>query len=510
MPAGDNTACSAFGMFLTTQLPVYDKDFLRDIRPPNAELLGYYMTGKFDAFSGTQHTFDRFKYVAPDLTRPWHEVQDGNCVVNQCDPESNVIGWGSQRHTYGLNRYSLKTPLLCLDGIETKTAAKEQFRQILSDILRPASTRVNGYFLLRNAFELAGKKKVVTPGLPDLTWSWDAGGYEFLNTNADPTAMVTPNLLQSFVDPLYFVGAVTAASEGFTDLEFHTDKDTFRNLMQEDPYLKAQWRFYEWGPSAKEYYKYGFRGKVGDYNVKVLQAPMRFNKISTGRYQQVFPYTNGQVTQGIGSEFNQAYQDAQYQISIINNPRALKVMSYNLESLNPEMPFMIRDLSGKWRFAMHDLGADCNGRPIENIRGNKGLMFADFELAIRPDHPEFLVALFHKRDKPCLTFPDVCNPEPYPYPQDYNMAFAPCPSDFVFTPCTDDGNYVVGVNSIKVDGNLIVNDAISEATLADLVAALPAISGGTWAIKDADAGTIELTGSSATTVDVPFLCDAPI
>jgi len=510
MATGVNAACTAFGNFLTTQLPVYDKDFLRDIRPPNAELLGYYSTGKFDAFSGTQHTFDRFKHVAPDLTKPWTAVQDGSCVVAECDPDSNVIGWGSQRYTYGLNRYSLKTPLLCLDGIETKTAAKEQFKQILSDILRPASIRVNGYFLLRSAFELAGKKKVVTPGLPDLTWSWDAGGYTYLNTNADPTAMLTPNLLQSFVDPLYFVGAAGMSTSELDDLELHTDKDTFRQLMQEDPYLKAQWRFFEFNSAAKEYYKYGFRGKVGNYNVKVLQAPMRFNKIGPGRYQQIFPYTNGLVTQGIGSEFNDAYQKAQYQISIINNPRGLRVMSYELESLNPDMPFMIRDLSGKWRFAMHDLGADCNGRPIENIRGNKGLMFADFQLAIRPDHPEFMVALFHKRDMPCLTFPDVCNPAPYPYPQVYNMANAVCPADFIFTPCTSAGHYIILANQIKVNGNRIVHNAIDTTTLAALVSALPVISGGTWSIKDAAAGTIHLTGSTATTVELPFLCDVPI
>lgn len=506
MAAGDKISCQTYANHLVNQGPIYDKEILKDVRPPQAELLGYYRAGTFDAFSGAQHTVDRFKGVQPNVTAAWSAVDGTDCTQKHCDLDANQIAWGYDRDTYGRERQSWKTQLICFEDVMLKTHAKEHFRQIIDDILRPATTQVMSFYLMRKAAELAGKKICVTTGLPDFTFTWDAGGNIYLNTTKDPTGRLTPQILEYYVRPLYANGAMKAGTKGYDNLQLHTDTDTFRYLSKDDPFLKSAWRFGSFQPSAKEFYEYGLSGFVGDFMVKCLQFPIRFNQISAGRYQVVLPYRNVATTEGIGSEFNPDYNRAQFQWSYINNPAALRIMPFKAEAVNEMMPFLIRDYGGKWRFATNDLGADCNGRPIPNYKVNKGIFYADFDLAVKPEHPEWLYLFMHKVDLPCITIIDTCNDLEYPYPaQDYSSDSDECPSIFTFEAVKKSGTYQVAVNSIRVDDNVIVNAAINVATLALLVAALPAISGGTWAIDNLTAQTIKLTGSTAESVIVPFL-----
>lgn len=506
MGAGEKISCQVWADHLVAQNPVYDKKILRDVRPTTAGLMGYYKTGSHEPYSNSRHIFDRMKSVQPDLTKPWTQISGEDCTQKLCDLDANMIGWGYERSEYGLENQEWKSQLLCFPDIMLKTDAREHMAQIIDGVLRPATGTIMGNYLSRKAAELAGRKVCVTTGLPDFTFTWDAGGNVYLNTSADPTGRLTAPILQSYVRPLYAVGATTAGMKGYENLQLHTDEDTFRYLQKDDPNIKNAWRFGDFSSASKEFNEYGLAGFVGDFMVKVLMWPLRFNQIAPGRYQIVFPYKNVAVTSGIGSVFNEDYNRAQFQFSYINNPLALEVQPLRAEAVNPMMPFLIRDFGGKWRFAIDNLGADCNGKAIANYKRDKGLFYASFELSIKPSHPEWLYLFFHKVDLPCVIIVDTCNTLEYPYPaQDYDSEAPQCPSVFVFNTATKEGTYQIAANTIIVDGNVIVNSAINVATLALLVAALPSVSGGTWAIDDEDAGTIKLSDSTATSVDLPFL-----
>lgn len=513
MPQGNVISCKQFQNFLVSQEPVYDKEILKDVRPFDG-MIGYYQTGSFDAYSGTQHTFDRFNSVFPNVTVPWNDFNGSSCTGQPCDPDENKIGWGYTRNTYGLERQSWGSDILCFDQIMTKTRAKEHFRQIIDDILRPATNWIMTYYLQRKAMELAGAKWAVDTGLPSIEFTWDAGGYVYLNVDdgagnpVDATGRLTPEILKSRVTRQFFLGAIQAGKEGFDSLQLHTDKDTFAYLGKEVPTLYDQWRFGTFSPAAKEFYKYGFSGYVGDFMVKVLQFPLRFNRVAAGRYQVVLPYVNVAATEGIRSEFNPDYDNAQYQISYINNPRALRVLPYRPEAVNPAMPFMVRDYGGKWRFATNDLGADCNGKPIDNSRGNKGKFIADFQLAVKPEHPEWLEAVFHKVDRPCVTIVSTCNDDPGYPAQSYDSVNATCPAVIQFTAVSDGANFSVDADGITCDGNIVgLGGAVTNATLSGFVGALQtawAAAGmtGTWTVADASTNLIQLAG----TAEIPLNC----
>lgn len=524
MAAGNVISCKQFASFLVSQEPVYDKEVLKDIRPFDG-LIGYYNTGSFDAYSGTQHTFDRFNSVFPNVTTAWENPTGAACTGTPCDPTENKIGWGWTRNTYALEKQSWGSDILCFDQIMTKTKAKEHFRQIIDDVLRPATNWITTYYLQRKAMELSaynagGNAFACAAGLPAINFAWIGTGYTVLSvTNSAGVAvaaaslgLLTPDILRSRVTRQYFLGAIQAGKDGFDSLQLHTDKETFRYLSKSNSQLTDSWRFGEFAPAAKEFYKYGFMGFVGDFMVKVLQFPLRFNATAVaGQYRLVLPYKNVSATEGIKSVFNEDYDKAQYQISYINNPRALRVLPFRPEAVNPNMPFMVRDYGGRWKFATNDLGADCAGKPIDNARGNKGKFIADFQLAVKPEHPEWLEAIFHKVNGACPVIIAGCAADPGDPTQSYNSADPVCPSVIQFVAAANNvGNYVLNANdSIMCNDNYITSGAISVATPALLVAQLQiawdaefGAGNGTWSVVSGT--TIQLAGSACTNVTLNF------
>jgi hypothetical protein len=527
MATGNVISCKQFASFLVSQEPVYDKEVLKDIRPFDG-LIGYYNTGSFDAYSGTTHTFDRFNSVFPNVTGVWENPTGAACTGTPCDATENKIGWGFTRDTYSLEKQAWGSDILCFDQIMTKTKAKEHFRQIIDDVLRPATNWITTYYLQRKAMELSAFNKnggafACKAGLPGINFAWIGAGYTTLSvtdtTGAAVTAatlgLLTPDILRSRVTRLYFLGAIQAGKDGYDSLQLHTDKETFRYLAKSNSQLTDSWRFGEFAPAAKEFYKYGFMGFVGDFMVKVLQFPLRFQSTVTGgQYRLVLPYKNVAASEGLRSVFNTDYDQAQYQISYINNPRALRVLPFRPEAVNPNMPFMVRDYGGRWKFATNDLGADCSGRPIDNSRGNKGKFIADFQLSVKPEHPEWLEAIFHKVNGACPVIIAGCAEDPGNPAQDYNSANSVCPSAIQFTAVINDADparYVIGTTGILCDGNIVANAGISAASLAALVIALQAAwdaefgaGQGTWTVVSTSTNLIQLAGSSCTNVTLEF------
>ena len=116
-------SCQKFTQYLVDQLPVYDRLILSDIRPTDSWILNV-DTGTFEAYSGVEHTLDRFRHVFPNTTKVWNRTTDASCVGTPCDKTEHCIGWGASRITYFLEEQSWQTPLLCFDQEMHVTKAK--------------------------------------------------------------------------------------------------------------------------------------------------------------------------------------------------------------------------------------------------------------------------------------------------------------------------------------------------------------------------------------------------
>lgn len=452
---GDIVSCSKFTQFLVDQLPRYDKLILESIRPMDG-WIGHVSTGTFPANSGTSLYQDRFENVWPDVTKKWDTVAVTACLGTPCDKTEHNIGWGSTRLNYGLEEQSWQTPLLCFDQLMHITAAKDQFRQIIGKILKPATSAIQSSFLRKRALFWAKTKWVANATMAEFAYTWLAVGDSeaYLLTNQMPTSKLTPQMLQRRVNPLQLVGYFGTTPFGEADspplIELVSDLETCWELDHlanvgatpgsNKPTVSGNWRFEQWD-AANKYWRYGFSGKVGNYAVRVDPMQMRFNYVGASgnatypyKFQLVLPFRNvassgagGEA--GLKSEPNPDYQLAQYRMSFIWHKKAMECLVADASPINPQMPFSSRNFGGQWQFVMDNLGADINGCVIENKRRNKGQFIADFKMAIRPLYTEFAEAIFHKGEPACVLVVDTCNADPGYPTQDYSSANEPCPED---------------------------------------------------------------------------------
>ncbi len=313
---------------------------------------------------------------------------------------------------------------------------------------------------LELALQWSKYKYVANSSKSSFTFQWTLGGAAldeeiFFDTNINPNNvfLLAPQMLQSVFSPLMRVGY--AGKNPFKDtapfIELVTDMDTCWLLDKLGgsqgvggvPSVTGNWRFTEWS-AANEYWRYGFSGQVGNFMVRVDELGLRFNFVqdlgasanggngNRFRYQIVLPYRNGVTSgaggaSGLGSDENPDFDNAQFRLSFITHKMGMELLVPDAAPLNPEMPYGHRDFGGKWRFAMHDLGADSNGVAITNKWENKGQFISWFKYYVRPLHYEFMVSWFHKSEQQCIPNINTCHSDPGYPAQYYGSALPNCP-----------------------------------------------------------------------------------
>lgn len=481
-----------FADFLLTQLPIYSPEILRDVTPTDM-FAAHISSGTWDSFMGVKRIKDRFRDVWPNTTAVWNDVTDGSesCTnqcdptaqscVSPCDPPMNEIGWGTERITFGQQYQSWRSQMLCFDQMISATKAVEHLAQIV-EMFRSASKAITSDYVRLKNLELSRWKKLADATLSDFTYTWETDGGQqiYMTPSAFPTSKLTPEMLQRQVQFLrnygYFGKWTNDPFWGGYDsfIELVTDDDTAWELdkIATNARISDQWRYQVW-TAAHDYFKYGMGGQLGNYMIHVDPFPLRFNKVGT-KLQRVLPFKNTSTTVGIGREVNDDYLNAHYQLSTIHHRFSWKLLTQTMSQVNPLMPFMSRDLSGVWNFAINDLGADpVTGAPISNFRKNKGFLYADWRLAAEPSYTEWEMTFLHLREPRYIYVVAPCGADPGYPTQDYNSANTTCVTTDTYYPVADDsGHYVLAANSVTCGQNPVANGAIDETSIANLVTAL--------------------------------------
>jgi hypothetical protein len=526
---------------LVDQQPVYDRLILEDITPTDG-WIGNMSMGSFEAFSGVEHTLDRFTDVWPDTTKQWERVQGASCLGAPCDPAMNLIGWGAKRLTYYLERQSWQTPLLCYDQEMHVTHAKEHFSQIISNVLRPATSAIMSEFMRKRALLNAGKLWAANKTQSDFTFAFSLGSGAtatseiFFDCSVAPTNvfLLTPQMLQRRFTPLMSIGY--GGKNPFKDvapfIELVTSIETCWQLdrlggsqgVGGTPSVNGNWRFEQWD-AANKFWRYGFSGQLGNFMVRTDMNNLRFNYVrdlgasaapNRYRYQVLLPYKNVATSgaggaPGLGRVRNVDFDNAHFEISMIWHKKGMEALVMDAKPVNSMMPYSSRNFGGKWQFVMDNLGADQNGVPIANFRRNKGMFVADFELAIRPLYTEFVEGIFNKREPMCVYEIDTCSADPGYPTQDYTDSNAGCASTntITFTPTLRQttNTYEIPANTVLCDNDYVSHPAITgTATLANLVTQLNANLSvmGTFSVVGA---TVQLASSSCGSAEFPWILD---
>jgi len=290
--------------------------------------------------------------------------------------------------------------------------------------------------------------------MPQFTFQWAAVLTEeyFFDCSCNPNQVgkLVPQMLQRRFNPLMRLGydGKNPFKENAPYIELVTSIETAWELDKLGgstgvggvPSLASNWRFEQF-TAANAFWRYGFSGQLGNFQVRTDWAGLRFNFVADRgagaganryRYQLLLPYVNSATggaggAAGIGSAENSDFDNAHFEITFITHKKGISALVADATPINPEMPFAARDFGGKWQFVMDNLGVDDSGCVIENKRRNKGQFIGDFKLAIRPEYTEFINAFFHKREPLCVPFIDTCGADPGYPSQSYDSSTALCP-----------------------------------------------------------------------------------
>ncbi len=451
--------CNAYYSFLADRLGHWETDILNDWFPVDDAWMGQVATLPWAAFTGTQHIRDRMHMGAPDLSQGWNvfdtqsmltnygigeATADGGCVAGACAPAEICVGWGLTRNTFDRFRTSYTTRPFCFDEINTRAKAKEQVANIVAG-LKDISKMVQADFLRSSALTFAEKIYMAGSDLleVDITGSTFGGGTAAATIDIGgagnlPTSELTVQYLQRFTDPLQFEGYFKYKTVPNGVFKLITDIITSQQLLQGNPTLQSMYKFTDFTQGG-DLFKYGISKAVGNFGISWDSFPLRYYW-DGALLRRVWPYVNisagdpGGPTIGIKKVVNTQYTLAPYQISQIWHPEAMKRYVPSLESVSPEMPFLTRDLAGKWSFfggnkdkvlVVRDpvSGDTCT---IDNKRGNQGLMFADFEGGIEFQRPELVRGILHLREPGCVTNQTPCSTPPAYVIQDYSGCLPLC------------------------------------------------------------------------------------
>lgn len=508
----DSLTCRQFSNVIMRRTEHLEDDIIKDITPINS-MTGMVEMGTFQPFDGTSHTFDRFNRVAVNQSVAWAGVSDVNCVGTPCDPSETEIGFGTTRVEYGLQKKSFRTQLVCYDQILTLDRAVEFWS--------------NAYQQLRDVQELVIENRFMSEYFRTAQYKWVAGGtnasgltpFTFTETgnlinvtvSSLPTIGMTVNMLKRRLQTQILNGALGKTPMNQPpELEVLASMETIWDLIQGNSNLTDHWRFTEFDTGSKEYNQYGWAGRVGNFMLHAALRPLRFQINANGTLQQVFPYTNIPGSTGIKGIVNEDYINAPVEALFIWNRRVMKQLVLDAAPVNPNMPFAVRSLGGKWQFVMNNLtcGVDVNGNPIavDNSRMNKGRWIADFEFATKPQYPEFGEVFLFLRAPACIVGASPCGLSTAYPEQNYSSANDGCTtSETVLTILpilSAGGTYEVALDTIQCNGITVAHQAITgTSTLAALVAQMNLLVGqlGTWAVSGAN---ITLTGTACTNIAI--------
>lgn len=435
--------CCDYYDFLFDRSPHFDEDILKDWFPNDDAWIGQVMTGSWDSFTGTQHVYDRIHVGAPDMSQAWtkFDTEEGNfltsppgnsaeCNTAPCCPTEVCVAWGSTRKTYDRFRQSYTTNPLCFDQINTRAKAKQQMAEIVSgirdmtkmiqsDYLRTASLLFNDNLYIAGAASLTTPVPLTAASFTGQAATVDIGGAANL-----PTSTLTIQYLQRFYEPLQFEGYFKSKYVMNGLFKLITDPITSQQLTNGNPALTHGFKFTDFQKGG-EMFKYGLSSAIGNFGVAWDGYPMRFYwNDHTLRLQRVWPFVNTAATIGVKRTVANEYILAPYQVSEIWHPEAMRRLVPHLTSVHPDMPFLTRDLAGKWQFFGGNrdktlvvttvdpvTGLPCKSI-IDNKRGNQGLLWADFENAIKFERPELVRSILHQREPGCVTDMPACSVAP--------------------------------------------------------------------------------------------------
>lgn len=398
--------CSAFNSYLFRRVPDFDKELAKDRFPLSYTYLGLYPTDTWEAFTGDTHTWDRVHVSMQNDSGCWPEVDIDACVGTPCDTTRSFTGWGSTRAEYGLFKNEIQSPVFCVDQLRHTEMARQQLAAIIeghkeipnytfSDFMRLYSMRSADYLYI------AGDDNTRVT-VSSSIFSNNCKNVALGSTNNLPTSKLTVQYLNRWVPTLFANGYHNKQYTPDAKFSMFTDIQTQQELTVQNPALAGMFTAADFAKGGK-FFQFGAMSGVGNFLLKLDPTPLRFQHIGGGVLQRLWPYENVATTIGKRPVYDQDYENAEYQMYHVYSRDTRKIYVGETTPVNPEMPFLARNLMGKWSWKTPDVfqardpntGTTCT---YYNDKKNKGYFLGEWEVGVKTIYPEIEMVIIAKRE----------------------------------------------------------------------------------------------------------------
>lgn len=430
--------CGKLSDFLFRRVPNWDSELARDRFPHDYTYNGLYQSSKWESFKGDTKTWDRIHVAMDNDDGCWDAMDagswtDGDCLKqDMCAPTRLEIGWGSTRSNYGKFHRDYKTKPFCMDHLRHVEEARAQLGAIVEGLKELPDQIVSSFIKLLSVRQ-ADYIHICGTALAKVTVSDSIFTNSCTRINLGssgnlPTSKLTMQYLNHFAPTLMYKGYFNKKFLSGGDslqpagkFQVMTDIQTQQELTNANPALANMYHAADFAKGGK-FFAYGVMGGAGDWLFKVDPVPLRFIALANGVLNRVWPYQNVAATVGQKPQFDPLYENAPYQLSHVYARQARQIFTGDITSVHPDMPFLSRNLMGKWSWKTPDAfqytdpatGGVCT---YYNDKKNRGYFLGEYELGMKSIYPEIEMWILHLREPQAVAdVPNVStfnNPAPF-------------------------------------------------------------------------------------------------
>lgn len=328
-----------------------------------------------DALGPVQNSIVWERTVPTDNGTEWTDTVSSDGTVTACDFTPELVGFGQTTRSMARQKRYIQTDDFCVEDLRSDLMI-EQFLRGVGSNLSGISKYVWATRRRSEYSRLAEHKVTERPGI-----NLDATSFV---AATPPTSKLTNGTLEQIYDYLYLNGAMSDGSLGKTAngqdvFTLITDANTSRNLIRQDPELRADFRFAFEGMGKNSPLITAYGGAQSYNGFKhVIDYPRRWD-IVAGAYVERHPYlAPTATTKGNKQELDPLYRYAMYQDSVIHIPSVYREL----------VPRPISNPGGKFMFDPQTYMGEFDFKVIKdrkcNPRGNKGFFDALFMSASEP------------------------------------------------------------------------------------------------------------------------------
>ena len=399
--------CAGFNSYLFRRTPDFDKELAKDRFPLSYTYAGLYPTDTWANFSGDTHTWDRVHVSMQNDDGCWEQVDVDACVTNVCDTTRQFTGWGSTRAEYGKFRREIQSPVFCFDQLRNVEEARAQLAAIIEGHKEMPNYIFSDFMRL---YSLRSSDVIYSASDDNVTTTTAASMFTnnckrlALGSSAYlPTSKLSMQYLNRWVPTLFARGYHNKQYTPDGKFTVFTDIQTQMELTNGNPALAGMYTSADFAKGGK-FFQYGAMGGCGNHLFKNDAHQLRFQLVDgSGTLERIWPYENEATTIGKKPVYSQDYENAEYCMHHVYNRDTRKVFVGDTTPVSPDMPFLARNLMGKWTWKTPDYftARDPNTGTVctyQNDKKNKGYFLAEFEVGVKTVYPEIEQCIIAKRE----------------------------------------------------------------------------------------------------------------